>query len=88
MDLSCRNDSRGRLVIHTIAIEEAQRLIQPLLAPPFPAEAWTQSGAGQVAPNLLCHVVANKREAPARMADPLSNVIDAQRGKDPELLLF
>jgi hypothetical protein len=53
---------------HAVLVEEPERAIQPLLAPPLPSEALALSGPRQVAPNLLLYPVADIREAPAGVA--------------------
>src|SRR5437899_3922489 len=52
-----------------VLMEEAERSIQPRVAPPLPAESVTLARARQMVPNLLVDPVSNVREAPARMAD-------------------
>src|SRR5215831_241265 len=63
-------------------MEEPQRPIQPLLAPPLPPEALALATSRQVAPNLLLDPVSDVREAPTRVAHRKVVHPTAQNGID------
>jgi hypothetical protein len=57
----------GRLSAHgvpnSVAVEQLQGFVQPLLTPPRPAEALSFPSPHQMAPNLLFHPVFDEVEA-------------------------
>src|SRR5262249_36927382 len=67
-DLSCWGDFR-LWPTNLIAVEQLQRVIEPLPTPPRPAEALLFPSFHQVAPNLLFHPVLNEAEALAGVSD-------------------
>src|SRR5271165_4757913 len=62
LDLSCRGDFRP-VASHSIAVEQPQRVVQPLPSPSFPPEALSLLSMRQLAPDLLLHPLLYEAEA-------------------------
>jgi len=53
---------------HPVVVEQPERVIEPLLTPPLPAESWTLPGSHQMSPKLLLHPELDIGKAPARVS--------------------
>ena len=62
----CRD---GLSITDSVPRKKSKRAVQPLPAPPLPAEAPMLARPGQMTPNLLFYPVSDIGETPARMPD-------------------
>ena len=57
----------GSLPPHSVVMEQAERVVEPVLTPLLPSESPQSLGSHQVPPNLPFHPLADKRKALARV---------------------